>query len=160
MKTLSSCSYSQPLVTLVSSWLFFPSRLHLHSRLLFSPLSLTVAARQPSLSGPMSDYGLFVLSRLRVIDGPRGPGRSERSSDESVVISREMGVKRRNIQDIISLPVERLCSPLLYRSEIFSFSSIIASGYFQHLPRATTTAITTTTTTTTTTTIAAATSGS
>lgn len=56
----------------------------------------------------MSDYGLFVLSRLRVIDGPREPGRSERFPGESIVISRDFPISdfplslwSGNIQDII-----------------------------------------------------------
>lgn len=41
--------------------------------LLFSFFSFSVSLHRPSFRTPMSDYGLFVPSRLRVIDGPRGP---------------------------------------------------------------------------------------
>lgn len=89
--------------------------------------------RSPSLHRlspgmPMSDYELFVPSRLRVIDGPRGPGRRERFAGESIAIFWEIGVKRR---DIIS---HWLLLSLLYCAKILSFE-YHTTGYFRYRRR-------------------------
>ena len=63
--------------------------------------SYSPALHRSSLGTPMSDYELFVPSRLHVIDGPCGPGRRARFTDESAVIFWEIEVKRKGISEIL-----------------------------------------------------------